>query len=47
MQHDMRHGHLDLGQFNHLVRMVGRYLRKVPLTTGTDLGPDPDDLRGF
>jgi hypothetical protein len=46
MQHNMRHGHLDLRQLNDLVRIAGRCLGKLPLPTRTGLRLDRNDLRG-
>jgi hypothetical protein len=43
----MRHLHLDLGQLDHLVRMVRQRLGKLPLPTGTGLRRDLDDLGRF
>jgi Transposase IS66 family len=39
------HVHLDLRQLKHLVRIVGSYLRKLPLTTLTGFRLDLEDLR--
>jgi hypothetical protein len=44
VQHDMRHGHLDLGQLEHLVGIVRRHRWKLPLPTGTALRLDFNDL---
>src|SRR5919201_2305744 len=41
----MRHLHLDLGQLNHLVRIVGGRRGKLLLPTGTGVRRDLDDLR--
>jgi hypothetical protein len=41
----MLDGHLDLGQLNHLVRMVRCRRGELPLPTGTGLRCDLNDLR--
>src|SRR5262245_10999873 len=45
VQHDMRDNHLDLGQLDHLVRIVGVCFRKLGLPTSAARGLDLDDLR--
>ena len=47
VQYDMRHGHLDLGQLDHLVRIVGGRRGNLLLPTGTGVRRDRDDLRGL
>jgi hypothetical protein len=46
MQDHMCHLHVDFGQLNHLMCMVGRRRMKLPLPTWAGLGRDLDDLRG-
>jgi hypothetical protein len=41
----MHHGHLDLGELDHLVRIVRRRRWELPLPTDTALRRDLEDLR--
>jgi hypothetical protein len=46
VQHDVCCSHRDLGELDHLVRLVGRGGRQLPLSTATGLRLHRDDLCG-